>query len=151
MRYPTQCLRFLLFVALTAMSAVYAQEERGTISGTVVDATGAVVTKARVVVTNVATNTTFTTTTNETGQYTVPNLNPGTYNVRVEKEGFRTALTTGMPVDAGSNIREDVRLDVGSATQTVEVQAEAVSLQTDNARSETVITDKLIHDLPTVV
>ena len=56
-----------------------------------------------------------------------------------------------MPVDAGSNVREDVHLEIGSATQTVEVQAEAVSLQTDNARSQTVITDKLIHDLPTVV
>ena len=56
-----------------------------------------------------------------------------------------------MPVDAGSNVREDVHLEVGNATQAVEVQAEAVALQTDNARSQTVITDKLIHDLPTVV
>src|SRR4051794_18749920 len=137
--------------ALVAASAVFAQQDRGTIAGTVSDATGAIVPNAKVVVTNRDTNTTFTTATGEGGQYTVPNLSPGTYNVRVEKEGFRAAVTTGMSVDAGANVRQDVSLEVGSATQAVEVQAEAAALQTDNARSQTVITDKLINDLPTVV
>src|SRR6267378_2784985 len=130
--------RLVWLAALVAASAVLAQQDRGTIAGTVVDATGAVVPSAKVVVANRDTNTTFTTTTGETGQYTVPNLSPGSYNLRVEKEGFRSAVTTGMAVDAGANVRQDLSLEVGSATQAVEVQAEAAALQTDNARSQTV-------------
>src|SRR5689334_23059898 len=112
-------------VLAIACVSLFAQQDRGTISGTVMDATGAVVPSAKVTVTNIATNTTFTTTTGESGQYTVPNLSPGTYNLRVEKEGFRPALTTGMAIDAGSNVRGDFSLEVGTATQAVEVQAEA--------------------------
>src|SRR4051794_22885429 len=147
---PRACRAAFVACALAAVS-MYAQQDRGTISGTITDATGAIVPSAKVTVTNRDTNTTFTTNTGEAGQFTVPNLSPGTYNLRVEKEGFKASVTNGMPVDAGSNVREDVHLEVGSATQAVEVQAEAVALQTDNARSQTVITDKLIKDLPTVV
>src|SRR3954470_2687134 len=147
---PRACRAAFVACALAAVS-MYAQQDRGTISGTITDATGAIVPSAKVTVTNRDTNTTFTTSSGESGVYTVPNLSPGTYNVRVEKEGFKAAVTNGMVVDAGANVREDAHLEVGSATQAVEVQAEAVSLQTDNARSQTVITDKLIHDLPTVV
>ncbi len=141
---------FLVF-CLASAPMLFGQAERGTISGTVADASGAVVPNAKVVVTNSATNTTFTTVTREAGQFTVPNLSPGSYNLRIEKEGFRASVTTGLPVDAGANVRKDISLEVGSATQAVEVQAEAVALQTDNAKSQTVITDKLIRDLPTVV
>src|SRR5262249_30579730 len=144
----TRIVRSVWIFALVAAPALFAQTERGTIAGTVTDATGAVVPGAKVVVTNNATNTGFTTSTGDAGQYTVPNLNPGTYTIRIEKEGFRPSLTTGMAVDAGTNIREDVTLEVGNATQAVEVTAEALALQTDNAKSETVITDKLIRDLP---
>jgi outer membrane receptor protein involved in Fe transport len=136
---------------LLAAAISFAQQERGTISGTVVDATGAVVPSARVTVTNRDTNTAFTTVSGEAGQYTVPNLNPGIYNLRIEKEGFKVAITSGMAIDAGANVRQDISLEVGTATQAVEVQAEALTVQTDSARSQTVITDKLIRDLPTVV
>jgi outer membrane receptor protein involved in Fe transport len=131
--------------------AVFAQQERGSISGMVLDATGAVVPSAKLVITNRDTNTTFTTVSGDAGQYTIPNLSPGIYNLRVEKSGFKAAVTAGIAIDAGTNVREDVSLQVGNASQSVEVQAEAVAVQTDNARSQTVITDKLIRDLPTVV
>src|SRR5215472_8674646 len=109
--------RLLWVVALIAATVAFAQQDRGTISGTVLDATGAVVPNARVTVTNPDTNTAFSTTTAESGQYTVPNLSPGTYNLRVEKAGFKVAVTTGMAIDAGANVRGDVSLEVGTATQ----------------------------------
>src|SRR5689334_9812971 len=102
--------RTLCLLALCA-APLFAQQERGTLTGTVTDASGAVVPQAKITVTNIATNTAFSTVTGETGQYTVPNLNPGTYSLRVEKEGFRAAVTTGMAIDAGSNVREDISLE----------------------------------------
>jgi len=84
------------------------------------------------------------------GKY-VLRLPPGDYNVRVEKEGFRSALVTQLTLNAASSLRADITLEVGQAQQTVEVTADAVHLQTDNAKSATTITQKLVDDLPTVV
>jgi hypothetical protein len=72
---------------------------------------------------------------------------PGHLLGACRKEGFRPSVTSGMAIDAGANVREDVSLEIGSSTQAVE----AIALQTDSARSQRVITDKLISDLPTVV
>ena len=66
-----------LFIAALITTSAFGQQDRGTISGTVTDATGAIVPSAKVTVTNRDTNTTFTTDTGESGQYTVPNLAPG--------------------------------------------------------------------------
>ncbi len=151
MNFRKSAQRFLLCAALASACVLFGQSERGQLAGTITDSTGAVVPGARIVIVNTATNTSFTTVAGETGQYTVPNLSPGVYSVRVEKEGFRPSVTSGMAIDAGANVREDVTLEVGSSTQAVEVTAEAIALQTDSARSQTVITDKLISDLPTVV
>ena len=148
-----QSLRSILrasFCLLFLLISVFAQE-RGTLTGTVQDKTGAVIPGARVVVTNTATNTTFTTTSTDVGQFTAPNLTPGTYTLRAEKDGFRPSLTSGLVIDAGATVREEISLEVGTSTQAIEVSADAVQLQSDNAKSQTVITDKLIQDLPTVV
>ena len=142
--------RALPIFALAAIAA-FAQSQRGSITGTVTDTTGAVIAAAKVVVTAVETNTTSSLNSNENGQYTVPNLSPGKYSVRVDKDGFKGALLTNIQVDAGSEIRADVALEVGSSATTVEISADSVALQTENAKSTTVITDKLIRDLPTVV
>src|SRR5215471_8191329 len=102
---------------------VFAQSERGNITGSVHDASGAVVPAAKITVTNAATNVAINAASNEQGEYTVPNLQPGTYTVRIEKEGFRPTETKGLSVDAGSNVRSDATLEVGAATQAIEVQA----------------------------
>src|SRR3954467_5329140 len=80
--------------------SLYGQSERGTITGAVRDASGAVIPNAKVVVTNTATNTLTTLSTNDTGEFTVPSLAAGTYSVRVEKEGFRSAEETGLVLSA---------------------------------------------------
>ena len=143
-------LRAALVLSLFSFS-VFGQSERGNITGAVRDASGAVVPAAKITVTNAATNVALTATTNEQGEYTVPSLQPGTYTVRVEKEGFRPTQTTGLAVDAGSNIRSDATLEVGASTQAIEVQAAAVQLQTEDAKNSVTLQNKLVDDLPLVV
>jgi len=139
-----------LFVILMAVMA-FAQSERGNITGIVHDSSGAVVPGARVTITNVSTNVTITATTNDAGEYTAPSLQPGTYNVRVLKDGFRTSEEMGLALNAAQTVRADATLEVGQATQTVEVIASSVSLQTDDAKSSTTLQNKLVDDLPVLV
>jgi hypothetical protein len=137
-----------LFVAA---SVGFAQSERGTINGAVHDRSGAVVPGAKVTITNTATNTTITATSNETGEYVVPSLSPGTYNVRFEKQGFQPAQVSGIVLNAAMTVRTDATLEVGTSQQTVEVQASAVQLQTDDAKSSVTLQNVLVNDLPLVV
>ena len=81
----------------------------------------------------------------------LPQLPPGQYNVRGDKEGFKPALVTNVTVNTGANPRIDITLEVGSAQQAIEVQASAVSLQTEDAKASTTITNKLVDELPLVV
>ena len=138
------CISLLAFTAL-------AQSERGTITGVVHDSSGAIVPGATVTIVNRSTNVTLTATTNEAGEYTMPSLQPGVYNVKVNKQGFRTSEESGLTLDAGQTVRADLALEVGVATQTVEVIASAVQLQTDDARFSTVLQNKMVNDLPMVV
>ena len=128
-----------------------AQSERGTISGLVKDPSGAVIAGARVTVTNTATNQTTAIASTETGDYAAISLQVGAYRVRVEKEGFRPAVVNGVIVDAAANARADVTLEVGTTTTAVEVQAAAVQLATENAKTSTAVTNKLVDELPLVV
>jgi hypothetical protein len=136
---------FLIF-SLTYLA--FAQSERGTITGVVQDSSGAVIPGARVTVTNPQTNVTLDATTNQAGEYTVPSLEPGIYTVRVEKQGFRATEEKGLSVDAAANVRADVKLEVGASSQVVEVQASAISLQTEDAKNSVTLENKLVNDLP---
>src|SRR5690242_12739572 len=93
----------LSFVLLCSASHLSAQSERGTISGLVKDPSGAVIVNAKVTVTNTATNTAVVVTTTQSGDYTALSLQAGTYNVRVEHEGFRPALITGVILNASTD------------------------------------------------
>jgi len=103
----------VLLVGLSGLSATLAQSERGTITGTVHDSSGAVVPGASVRITNDATNVTIATSSNVSGEFTAPDLATGKYNLRVEKQGFRAFLLTGITVDAASTVRADANLEVG--------------------------------------
>jgi hypothetical protein len=142
--------RAALVLSLFAFGA-FGQSERGNITGSVRDASGAVVPGAKITITNSATNVAITASSNDQGEYTVPSLQPGTYTVRIEKQGFRPTETTGLAVDAGSNVRSDATLEVGAATQAIEVQAAAVQLQTEDAKNSVTLQNKLVDDLPLVV
>src|SRR5579863_2691341 len=149
MEFSRSLLKATLLVSLAALA--FAQSERGTITGTVHDQSGALVPAASVTITNMATNVAVHVTTNDAGEFTIPNLSPGSYLVRVEKQGFRPSEEKGLTLDAAQTVRADANLQVGSSTQAIEVQASAVSLQTEDAKSSTTLQNKLVNDLPLVV
>jgi hypothetical protein len=141
----------LSILLLCGAPYLFAQSERGTVSGTIRDSTGAVIPGAKVAITNTATGVATNLTSNEVGEYTLPNLQVGSYNVKVEKEGFRPALLSGLAVDAATNVRADVTLEVGQSSQAVEVQASAVQLHTEDAKTSVTINQHMVDELPLVV
>ena len=129
-------------------NAVEAQVLYGNIVGNVTDAQGAAVPAATVVATNRETNLTRETVTNELGAYTVANVPPGTYDVKVTLPGFREYTQTNVPVAAGQVARVNAKLDLGAVTETVTVQSNLELLQTDKAEVRSVIKSTEIVNLP---
>jgi len=111
----------LTFV-FTAINSSAQSTATGTLVGTVTDPQGAVVPGASVAITDRSINTTTKTTTNSAGHYAFVNVNPGTYDVKITKQGFQTALVQGQVVEVGKQLTEDVRLPVGAVTQEVTVE-----------------------------
>ncbi|MCC6395336.1 MAG: TonB-dependent receptor, partial [Bryobacterales bacterium] len=136
---------------LVLAAVMMAQSERGTIQGDVKDSTGAVIIGAKVTVTNLDTGVAVTLATNESGDFVAPSLQVGKYTVRVEKEGFRPASLAGITLNAATNVRADVTLEIGATSTTVEVQAAALQLSTENAKTSAAVTNKLVDELPLVV
>ena len=148
----TKCWLGTLTFALAACASLWAQGDRGTLRGTVHDASGAVVPNASVTATNTGTNADSRTSSNGVnGDFTLPSLQPGTYRLRVESPGFRTLVQENIAVATGDTVSLDLRLDVGSAQETIEVSADASLLQTDTARVATQISAKFVEELPIAV
>ncbi len=142
-------LALLLFTLCAGLA--FSQSERGTIAGSVKDPSGAVITGATVTVTNTATNNPVVVATTSSGDYTAVSLQAGTYNVRVEKAGFRPALISGVVLNAATNVRADATLEVGTTTTAIEVQASALQIATENAKTSVAVTNKMVDELPLVV
>src|SRR6059036_3144812 len=87
-----------------AAGLIWAQTDRGTITGSVTDPSGAVIVGAKVTATNTATRASTETITTSTGKYTVPLLRPGTYEVTVEQTGFKKYIQTGVIVEVGQTV-----------------------------------------------
>ncbi|HEY2012941.1 MAG TPA: TonB-dependent receptor [Bryobacteraceae bacterium] len=133
---------------LLALSIAFAQEFRGTLSGEVTDQTGAVIAGARVTLTETQTGTVISAVADATGKYTAPFLLPGDYDVSAQLKGFKEFIRRGVHVGAGDHPVIDIRLDVGDATQSVEVTADAPLLNTENASLGQAISTKEIEELP---
>jgi hypothetical protein len=140
-----------LLLALVAAALLFtqnavAQTDLGSITGFVRDPTGAVVPGAKVTVKNQA-GLTRTSTTNESGRYTITNVPPSTYSITVEAPGFKTQTSTNNKLDPSSTLTVDVALSVGAATETVEVMATAPPLQTESASVQKVVNREQIDAL----
>ncbi len=118
------------------------------ITGTVTDSTGAVVPGAKITATNVATNVANHTTSNSAGTYTLPDLNPGTYTVQAELAGFQASVHNGVAVAVGQASTVDVILQAGNVSQTVEVQENAITLNTTQPELGTTIENAVVQELP---
>lgn len=139
-----------LFAVLLLAGAlpVMAQVERGTISGTVHDPSGATVALASVSVTNAATGVAENTKTNQNGEYVSPNLIPGTYTIKVTAAGFSTLERAGVELHVNERVTADIVLTVGEVTQQVEVQALAPQLESESSTVDNVITRREVSELP---
>ena len=125
-----------------------AQHITGTILGTVKDSSGAVIPAAAVTVTNQDTNIEFKAATEATGDYVAPNLPPGTYTITAEFAGFKKNTVRGVRLLATRTVRIDVALQPGEVTQSIEVQAAAPVVNSENATVGSVMENRLISALP---
>lgn len=117
-------------VVLCMAFAVHAQSFRGSIQGTVTDATGAAIPGAQVKITSPGTGLTRTVSTNDLGGYIASELPLGIYNVTVEREGFRSLTLTKVSVSVGAAVRADARLATGEVREVVEVTADVPMVET---------------------
>src|SRR5437870_11887018 len=134
-------------ICLIAPATIWAQAT-AQISGTVRDASGAVLPGVQVTGTQVDTGISRTTLSNETGFYVLPNLPLGPYKVEASLVGFRTFAQTGIVLQVGSNPVVDVRMEVGQVAQTVEVQADVATIETRSVGVGTVLETQRVVDLP---
>ncbi|HTH37094.1 MAG TPA: TonB-dependent receptor [Pyrinomonadaceae bacterium] len=136
----------LLLIAIFSVAAV-AQEFRGTITGTISDPNGAVVQGATVTVKNVETNIVTTVTTNDSGTYTVPLLQPGLYQVSATSSGFKTSTVENVTVRVDDRLTIDVRLEVGAAAE-VNIVADADIIERGSVTTGTLVSQRQIEELP---
>jgi len=126
----------------------YGQAVYGSIIGTVTDPQGAAIPGATITIFNIRKGTSDTTTTNESGNYSATHLVPDTYRVRVEAKGFKATEQKVVPVSADTSARVDMKVELGSAGETVEVSGEAPQLQTDRADVAVQFNEKYVENLP---
>src|SRR5580704_10748997 len=128
--------------------AMWAQSGRANVAGTITDASGAVVGGAKVTVTNTDTGVSVPTTTNAAGVYNVIQLIPGTYTVKVEKEGFQTEQRQPFTLVAEQNAGINFSLQPGKVSQQISVSATGELINTESAELSQTINEKTIEELP---
>lgn len=144
------CLFALSLLCLTP--ALLAQSSSsGTLSGTVTDSSGGVVAGATVTLRDTATASARPATTNDKGFYVFPYVDPGTYNVTITKQGFKTTAVSGQVVQVGLLLTVNVVLEVGSVSSTVEVMYTAgAELQTSDASVGSTLSGEILVNLPNI-
>ncbi|HZL57111.1 MAG TPA: carboxypeptidase regulatory-like domain-containing protein [Bryobacteraceae bacterium] len=142
------CNKAALILALASMAAaLYAQSDNGSIVGFVKDPSGAVVPKAKVVIRNEGTGVESQTQTNDSGYYVVNSIPSGLYSMTAEAPGFKKFDIAHNKLDSNSTLSIDAALQVGAATETVEVIANAQTLQTESAAVDKLVTRDQIDSL----
>jgi carboxypeptidase family protein len=141
-----------LTLLLTASAGIaFAQSaSTATIVGSVVDAAqGASIPNATVTATNTATRISASTKTTSSGDYTIPNLKPGAYDIKVEAQGFAVGASKGIVLNVGDQKDVNFKLGVAGTTTTVEVTSEAPLIETTKTEVSTTVDDKALQNLPT--
>ncbi|MGA2072759.1 MAG: carboxypeptidase regulatory-like domain-containing protein [Terriglobia bacterium] len=133
----------LLPMPALAQTAVLA-----TIGGTITDSTGAVIPGAAITVTNTGNQLASKTSSNSAGYYVVADLPSGNYDVKAEKEGFEACSTLGVHLDPAANVQVSCTMQVGQVTQTVEVQASSVQVQTSDSQVARTVDQTQMTELP---
>ena len=138
---------FLALIALLAIPSLSAQVEKGIITGVVSDASGAVLTKAHVSLTNLATGIVTSATTDSAGIYASPPLDAGNYEITISAPGLAKAVKNAR-LEVAQRIRVDAVLQVASDVQTVTVDATTIQFDTETSTLSNLRTEQAVHDLP---
>lgn len=150
MRSPSHSIRIFVALSLLVAPAVPAlsQTTTGRIVGTVHDQSGAAIPNAAVSITDVQRGLNRTVTTDDSGGYVVPSLDPGTYKVRAESHGFKTVERPNVQVEVASDVTVDVPLPPGDVKETVVVQEDVPLVNTTSSTLGGTLSNKEINDLP---
>src|SRR5215813_5025173 len=135
-------------VFLFGQTPVYAQQTCATLVGTLTDATGAVVPNARIKAVNLATGAARDATGDDSGNYSLPFLPAGDYEVTITAQGYKTRKVERLTLQVSQTLRQDFTMEVGAVTETVNITATGVQLQTENSSVGTVIDGGKIVELP---
>jgi hypothetical protein len=140
----------MMVVVLTLFGpgSAAAQQDAATITGEVRDPSGAIVPGATVVVTNIGTNISVTTVTNDRGSFTIPSLRPGDYSLAAEAPGFTKTVRSGLTLQVAQVARVDVTLQAGQLSETVQVTGASPLLETQTSSRGSVIDQRKIVELP---
>jgi len=138
----------VVFAVLALTLSAFAQVQNGQFTGTVTDPTGAAIANAKVTVTNAATDLHLTATTNSSGNYTVKEVPPGTYKITVEASGFKTNEANDVTANAGTISHVDAKLQIGKASEVVEVTGAASDVNIEDSKLATTVSSTQINNLP---
>jgi hypothetical protein len=140
---------FLLFaLALIGSATASAQTATSRISGTVTDSSGAIVPGATVTAINEATNVSYNQVSTEAGLFSFASLPLGKYTIKVELQGFKTAMNTGIILEIGTTINANIALQVGGVSEIVNVEGGYEKLESSSAKIGNVVDQKAIESLP---
>ena len=140
--------RCLLLVPILVCGIAWSQTTSGSIAGVIVDAQGAVIQGASVSALDVEQKFTFNTKTDEVGRFVFTQVPPGTYTIKAEQPGFKKLERPGVVVNANDKLMiGDLKMEVGQATEYVEVSANAVLLQTESAERSAALVSKQLESI----
>ncbi|MEO7648991.1 MAG: TonB-dependent receptor [Bryobacteraceae bacterium] len=141
-------MRLITFFLLA--TTLFAQGQQATVNGTVTDASAAMVPGAELKLTNQDTGETWTATSGSQGNYVLPLIKPGRYQLDVEKPGFKSYRQTEIVLETSSQQRIDIRLDVGAQAERVSVEASLPQLQTETSAVASVVDSRTIAEMPLI-
>jgi hypothetical protein len=143
-------IRNLTIAAVFCICAPFAlaQDTRGTILGRILDPSGAVLPNAAVRAVNTETGVTLETHSNDSGNYSIPFVLPGTYNLSAEVAGFKSLARKGIEVRVGDHVEVDLRMAVGDTSESIEVIGTTPILETSSVSLGQVVDNKRIEELP---
>jgi len=131
--------------------AAFAQSQNASLAGQVTDQSGAFVPKATVTVTSTERQLSSTVETDDGGRFSFPNLNPGTYDLSVAANGFKSYVQRGLQLLANQSARIDASLQLGDAATKIEVTADVAQLNVDNGGKQEGVAPTIINQLPLLV
>src|SRR5579871_2978925 len=124
--------RGIIFCSFVLCGLAFGQSDRGIITGTISDPAGAVVANAAINLKNTATGLEYQAASTATGNFTLPEVPVGTYEMSVESPGFKKYVRQNIGVEVAQTVRLDVTLEVGSATESITVNEQASLLKTES-------------------